>query len=220
MPSGGQCSTTWKATTAPSVPAGRPPSSARASARSTREPRAAGGLDRDGIRFDAARRDALRLEQLEELAAPAPDVEHRPRKIAEQLEIEPLAARDLRGAAAKALLEERVDAGRNRRRGHGRRRRGPGAARHGRPTRAPRSRASSIPFAARELLDVAVEPIDRVGEAARRLHRERVEGGLVAPEKPQRPDDEPLQRLERGARRDRRRQDLLRPSTARRARPP
>ena len=180
----GQCSTTWKETTAPRLPDG---------------PACLHGY---AARLDAARGDPLFTEQPEELAPPAPRVEDRSGKTPEEREIELLLPRDVLGRPPEALLEKGVDALRK-----------PGS-RHGSVSGADRicpRRAGLQIGEARILAGVApprlfapqgeirrqfLEPangrrmvlLERARDSVARLQQEGVEGGLTPPQKSEEPN--------------------------------
>ena len=159
---------------------------------------------RDRIGLDAGGGDPLGLQEPEELAAPAADVEDGTREPREKREIEPLLRGDVFGGAAESLLEQAVE---TRRQSRG----GP-AAGAGRPGPRDGARRRRRPFERREtaVLDrrsplgsrgapaaraVSIRP--RVSSRSRRsrdmawrsavegLEDERVEGRLLAPEEPE-----------------------------------
>ena len=205
MPSGGQCSTTWNATTAPSFP----PGGVRA-ARGRRPPR-----PRDPALRQASTETGFDSMPLAGIPAalssprnsprPQPDVEHRARQVPQEVEVEALR----RGRSPRGLPRKRsskrayTPAGIAGRGGVAAAARLPGrggAAGRGLDERQARLLDAGAP---RELVesarDLGAQPVEPVGEAGRGGERERVEGRLVAPEEPQRADREALERRERGA---------------------
>ena len=214
---GGQCSTTWNATTAPSSPA--PPRRQRregvafldveAARRGRPRPRP-GSTRRRCRRFPLPRAAAGTRRARSPTSSTGPGTSLR------SVEVEPLALGDLGRAAAEALLEERVDAGgsagaaRRRASEAGRAPRRRGAARLGQ-----RQPGLLDARAARELVDAATprEPLDA---SARRADPPSSESELKVDWLRQRKRSARIARRLIGSSgapvRDRGRQDLLRPA--------
>ncbi len=170
-------------------------------------------------------------EKTEQLAPSAPNVQHGTGQPAQQRHVRALFLGDVVRASPKSLLEEAVDAGRQRRRrvcaGFTRGGRSRSGARAGFKDRQPRilDRRSTFPLRDRalrqpqqlslnslELLLELAEPrlpgipvsFQQISQVADRLEHEGVEGGLVSPEKSQCAKQEPLGARQTNGGRDRR----------------